>query len=435
MIEEKILNSDDFVLVLTAGLTPAPLIISIGEYKPKWVIFIATKETNPKVTEVVESENARRSIKRYETIILSDPEHFTQCALEIRREIPKKLEAMDLPENILLLADITGGTKAMIAAFATIMTEFNSQYVYVGGTERKDGRVVSGHERVIRTENPWDILGWNEAKALIDFYNSGQLTAAQNKAELLKDKLEEYKQFYDGISIAIRALQKWDLFNYTKAKEDLNLALDRRLSSYNNSHRKDFQTLYKNLSAARDALIEVEKEAKLLKGVSESAPADFGKAYFKDLIANARRRAERGRYDDAVARLYSAVEKVAKVALAKRGIDNSKITKEQLAKFDENLRTKYANASGDIKMAFDDSFAALSALAPDDPVSLAYTELEPELKKLMSSRNDSLLAHGYIPIDENTYKGFHDLVMRFMNITECELPEFPKMELKAILFN
>lgn len=52
-----------------------------------------------------------------------------------------------------------------------------------------------------------------------------------------------------------------------------------------------------------------------LRQVLCGPPAGSGRAYLRDLLANAARRIAGGRHDDAVARLYCAIEKSAKIRL------------------------------------------------------------------------------------------------------------------------
>jgi len=69
---------------------------------------------------------------------------------------------MRLPEDVRLVADITGGTKVMSSALTLVMMEHNhSRFAYVGGESRTKnglGVVESGRETFMRQDNPWEVM-------------------------------------------------------------------------------------------------------------------------------------------------------------------------------------------------------------------------------------------------------------------------------------
>lgn len=432
MSDENILNPDDFVMLLSVGGSPEPLIESIRHYKPKYVIFIASRDSNAKVLEILQATD---SITLHEIITLSDYQNLLDCVRDIREELPKKLHLMKLPPDILLLADITGGTKVMSAALTLVMMEFRSRFTYVGGSRRtKDGlgTVESGHEKVIQMDNPWDAMGYREAREMVNSFNSGQFAAAREQAAFLKSRDSEYSAFYDGLDMIIEAFRNWDIFNYKTAKNLFDQGL-RRLRLYDNRRHRNFSELYAKLRESFAILEAAEKEASLLHGEFRKLPADFGAIYLADLLANAARRAYHGHYDDAVARLYSAIEKTAKIALAKKGLNNSSLPKDTLTSC-ESLATKYGNEKSDIKLPLTDSFTLFCSLEQEHPMAQAYRQHETELAKTLQSRNLSLLAHGYKPVKEEDYRKLFTVALKFLNIPEDKLPSFPEMEINAIIF-
>lgn len=84
-----------------------------------------------------------------------------------------------------------------------------------------------------------------------------------------------------------------------------------------------------------------------------------------DLLVNAERRATEGKYDDAVARLYRAVELIAQLLLSKRGIDTSNVEVERLP---QNLKERYEsmrNPKGVIEIAQAKAYELLEDLGMD----------------------------------------------------------------------
>lgn len=426
---------EDFTLVLSVGGSTEPLIKSIRHYKPKRVIFVASKDSNAKTLDIMREIDG---VEHNETITLSNCENLLDCMREIRSELPNRLQCMRLPRDSRIIADFTGGTKVMSSALALAMMEFNSRFSYVGGDVRNKiglGTVESGHEKIYQMENPWEAMGLREADSLINSFNAAQYAAARENAIFLKSRISDYATFYDGLANVIEAFQNWDIFNYKSANALFKQGLG-RLGPYNNSRHKNFRELYENIKQAGSNLEKAARDASLLQSKKfEPLKAEEGDAYLADLVANASRCAKNGRYDDAVARLYSAIEKTGKIALAKKGIDNSHVGKDILERASEYLQAKYAEApENDIKMPLTDSFLLLCDLYPDDPVAIAYKNYAEELSKTLLTRNNSLLAHGYIPVSEEDYKKLHAVSLGFLGLDNASLPDFPVFDRDSILF-
>lgn len=434
MNDDSALNPESFVLVLSVGGSIEPLIRSIGHYNPRRVVFVASRDSNPRVREILERVEG---IGRHETITLEDHQRLLPSLRDIRRELPRRLDAMNVPPGTLLLTDFTGGTKAMSAALTLAMIEYKSRFTYVGGDIRgKDGlgTVESGHETVIFMDDPWYEMGLREARSLELYFNAGQYDAAREQVRFLKSRDSEYSAFYDGLGMVIEAFHNWDIFNYKKAMERFSGGIN-RLAVYNNRNHKNFRPQYARLKDAFDALERVAADAVLLKGNFRPLNAGEGDAYVRDLVANARRCAVRGHYDDAVARLYSAIEKTAKIALARMGLDNSDFPKDALAQAGGGLAEKHGeDPDGKIRLPLNASFAALCGFAPEHAVARAYKANSEALEKALRSRNMSLLAHGYNPVEEKAYRKLYDIALQFLGIKEEELVKFPELDVNSILF-
>jgi len=75
---------------------------------------------------------------------------------------------------------------------------------------------------------------------------------------------------------------------------------------------------------------KIRESLSLLERLSVGTPG-IKQDHFFDLMANARRRADlEHKYDDAMSRLYRAIEAYAQIRLASRGIDISDVQADQL---------------------------------------------------------------------------------------------------------
>ncbi|MFM6040666.1 MAG: TIGR02710 family CRISPR-associated CARF protein, partial [Sphaerospermopsis kisseleviana] len=155
----------------------------------------------------------------------------------------------------------------------------------------------------------------------------------------------------------------------------------------------------------------------------------------QDLILNAERRAEQQRYDDAVGRLYRALELLAQIRLLKTyGMKTGDI---DTAKLPENLRDKYekkrSNVKGKIQIALRSSYDLLSEL-PDDPIGKIYLENANKIINALEVRNNSLFAHGFKPITSTDYETVSEVFVNFIksaissvvsNKPQIQPPQFP----------
>lgn len=442
MSQSEIL-APETVLICTVGGSPAPLIKTLQEQRPRHLIFVCSAESKAMLAEIISQADLPRDCVS-DIATLADHEDLLGCVRQIRTHIQKYLREQRLPQNTLLVADITGGTKIMSAALTLVMMEFpETRFTYIGGSLRGKaglGTVEPGHEQIRRMDNPWDAMGLRQAKELVQAFNSGHYVDAQNLACKLMEIDEDYGNFYRGLSQIFSAFDNWERFDHRAAEPLLRAGLG-LLKPYAHRNSQEIADLVGELKECQALLEAVKVDGEKLEELQSEKktvlPADSGRAYLCDLLANAVRKARRGQYDDAVARLYSAVEKSVKIALAKLGKNNSALTEADLAEAGEDYVDQYAREleeNGSVKLPLEASFTYLKALDPDHPLACAYGRHKEELKNTLEIRNKSLLAHGYTAVKDKHYNDLLAVVLDFLELTEEDLPRFPELELKAILF-
>ena len=180
-----------------------------------------------------------------------------------------------------------------------------------------------------------------------------------------------------------QAFHAWDLFNHEAALEMLRIVGGESVSKY------------------ILALVAITKE-------------NGGYEQVQDLILNAERRAVQERYDDAVARLYRAVEMVAQVRLQSEwGIDVSNV---QLYLIPHELQEKYKelqNTDGRIQLALRKSYELLVDL--DDPVGTVWQDNVNRVLSALNKRNASILAHGTVSLNKRDYDQVREDLVGFIN--------------------
>ena len=147
-----------------------------------------------------------------------------------------------------------------------------------------------------------------------------------------------------------------------------------------------------------------------------------------DLLANARRRIAEGRQDDAVARLYRAIEATAQVALRERH-DIADTGAVPLDALPEDLRARCATRAeaGTVKLGLQDAYALLRGRG--DPAGERFftlglaTEQSP-----LSARNQSILAHGFQPVGAKVTDALWQAALALSELAEDTLPVFPVLD-------
>lgn len=438
--DENSENERSKVLICTVGTSPAPLIKTIDYHKPEYLVYIASKDTREQVSKI-NNGISWKGVKDSERIIVKDPENTATTLKDIRDGLDSFLELKKISPDVRLDADITGGTKPMSAALALVMTELGKcNILYVGGEQRNPAErmiVVDGKEKFIHVDNPWEAMGFVQSRRLVEAFNTRQFQSAEKEALYLKARRDSYEPFYDSLAGVIRAFSLWDRFDYRGANAEMQQHFG-KLGYFDNDNFPAFRSFYKKIAEMRDMLSLLYNDQRLLidKKTRLALPENAGKNYLVDLLANARRRARFGRYDDAVARLYSAIEKAAKIALARLGKDNSNLSLEDLREAGGDFEEKYAKEitrDRGAKLPLGESLRYLQALDPQNPVAEAYYRQQDEIESALEARNNSLLAHGYTAINEEHYKTLFKAVLNVLGIDEKDIWDFPTLEVKEIL--
>jgi len=128
----------------------------------------------------------------------------------------------------------------------------------------------------------------------------------------------------------------------------------------------------------------------------------------EDLQLNAGRRAQSGRYDDAVGRYYRALEMLAQMRLKLHyGVDTSAVSPEHIP---EPHRAKYLSPKLGLRQAYE-----LLQDLQDPIVGPIYEPQSKLLLNALNTRNASLFAHGYQPIGKREYELFLGFACGFLN--------------------
>ena len=282
------------------------------------------------------------------------------------------------------------------------------------------GTVITGAERVFEQVNPWDALAIDDRRRAGLFANCYQFTAAEISLESALGKVKHPldRRYLRGMLFAVQAYSFWERFQHKDAADSLNKSVKDLTPYVERPVDQSAQALLRQLEASLQFLNRLREESKDFKNSCQRV--------LVDLLGNARRRSECSMYDDAVARLYRSLEYVGQLGLENHGIPSTgDINPEQVP---ESIREEYiknhSKEDGTLAVPLHACFKLLVELG--DPIGERYFNNERELRNLLSSRNQSILAHGDSPVKKKTFDQFLALVLKFTEINESELPRFPE---------
>ncbi len=411
------------VLALTVGGSCAPIVTAIRDYQPDFVCFIATGGSKGSRLTVDGAGTPCRSdagsapsivaqaglpADRYQIVELDDPDALSDIYAMCRQALRALAARFPAARYI---ADYTGGSKSMGVGLALAALEAGWQLSLVKGMRPDLIKVADGTE-MAGLVNTWEVRARQQMEEARRLFNDFAYASA---AELLQGLLRqaplspELDQTIRKWVTYCRGLDAWDRFDHRRAV---------------------------------DLLSTVPGEAidwRFLKALSGETRAT-GYEPVLDLVRNAERRAARGRFDDAVARLYRAVELFAQTRLLQReppldsgNLDLDRLPPSVRPRYEKIRELSQSRGEGaEVKLGLLEDYALLVEL--DDPLGQVFKPREKRLREALKRRNHSILAHGGKPIGQEGYEQMHSVVQELVTEGLAALgirlsaPQFPRLE-------
>lgn len=412
------------ILILTVGGSDKPIVYSIKTHCPDFVVFICTDDEG-------QTKGSRETVNG--DGLVCKERASSCCGYKEKEDRPSIIRQTELKENAYrieivdadspydsykkaekiinkylaerheVISDYTCGTKSMSAGLVMASMEHpECKLIVVTGPRLDLVKVRDGMERVSKI--PVNLVYVKRQTAL---YQSllgewNYVAATKVLEEVSNCGYVENEVRFERMLYMSRAFAAWDKFDYSNAVPLIDLyKRDEYIAPYNETLKK--------INATLDWYESWKPEEK-------KKPPGFMLIY--DVLLNAERRAMQGKYDDAIARLYRALEMYAQFCLR---MGNPRLASDDLdiSLLPENCKEYFAAKRGPnnkVQIALTDDYNLLVYLK--NPVGEVWKRRREKILAVLNKRNFSFLAHGMIPLTEKDYLDVKSVIWTF--VKECD---------------
>jgi CRISPR-associated protein (TIGR02710 family) len=270
-------------------------------------------------------------------------------------------------------------------------------------------------------DNPWETFADRGRRDLSLYFNRCEFVAA----ELACDQMITHprvpkgdRAFYQSIKKLVQGYGFWDRFEYMKAWKTLR-GLENSFMLH--SQHVEVPGLNDLVEALKANLAQISRLADPREPI-----LGLTSLHVIDLVSNAERRAEQGRYDDGVLRMYRALEMVGQIEFVSAyKVAPNRVPVDHIPDDirEEYRRRYYDGKSGYLKLPLTGLFNLLEVRGKT--AGRVFRENEARFRAIISSRNDSFLAHGANPVNGNLVGQFASLLRKSFGMTSSI--RFPNM--------
>ncbi|WP_353949162.1 TIGR02710 family CRISPR-associated CARF protein [Sporolactobacillus sp. Y61] len=428
------------ILILTIGGSDTPLVKSIESAHADHVYFVCSDGSNGQassVSMVTGKGNVCGGNSRPNIMIQSGTNPEQTTILEVDPDEPADTFNVVLPvlkkhRNDQCIVDITGGTKSMAAGLYsagaefrdinfTIVTGYRSDLHPVTGTHSYatllKKNVVFGKRRMIIVQS---LIRKQDYESGIPLIENLFRTEGFGSDKASSSKLNQLYYF-------CKAFSAWDNFDYAESRELLESYIE-MISSEQKKVIADYKSLAKRLAHAVDLFYDPSTRRKYRKGRQNMYLIIY------DLIRNAKRKAAKGHFDDAVARLYRATEMYAQVTLMQFNIDTSDVDIARVAQLGadkpviDELKRKASENGGKVQIPLQAAYQLLADL--HHPIGNLWKPEKDKITDSLTIRNYSLLAHGIRHVSTDDYEKVSRIIIGFLQKCDDQNKELAKSKIK-----
>lgn len=404
------------ILVLSLGKQPDGPIQTIRGVRPDRVVFICSQESQDLIRAIQAQVPVPDFDADRDVMVLQQrrPGSNPEASNELDRLDSVYGQASALLERLgqehpgcRLTVDYTGGTKSMGAGLAMAAIDDPVANLQLTTLEQRvpGSTVITGHSFPVPV--PTEAIHAHrllslELPTLLQRFDYAAAEGAIGRVRRGLQPESEAFRTLTRLETLMVALDAWDRFDHRTSVQLLN------------GRGREPAILALLLPLKRVVSSRKLVDARAREEDWPSMPG-HGLELAEDLLRNAERRAAQHRYDDAVGRLYRAVELTAQLLLrtgvadyvGKEGIDTSDVATERLPEIlQPTYRSLHERKGVDqpLKLGLVESYELLAALL--HPVGLRWKQRDENLRRALKLRNASQFAHGFEAIG---YSGWQTL--------------------------
>ena len=356
-------------------------------------------------------------------VLVDDPDDLAHC-YQKALACADWVSAQGIPAAEVIV-DYTGGTKTMSAAVVLATISRGFRFSYVGGTQRTKGGVgivESGSEVIHVGVNPWDLFAVQERQRLAQHFNSYQFAACRTLIQGVVDHLSsDEKQRFEVLQVLVDGYEAWERFKHGAGLACLERGLA-ELQKLVNVRAEGF------LASLTDGLRRNLEFLRRLKAERRDGQ-ELHSLLLSDLLANAKRRTDEGKFDDAAARLYRLVEMMGQFEIQRLcGAETSNFPIEEIPEaLKEDFVRRYRDEKDKkIKLPLEATYRVLQEKGSE--AGRRFFQDQGRFSNLQQARNQSILAHGMIPLEEKRVRELLEFVTALMPLQDE--PRFPKLSVE-----
>jgi len=371
-------TSEDRIRSLAHGLFQ-----SITNKRPDKIVFFGSEMSKKTVEYIKEEAEAQgKDLPEYKFIEILDIDG-------VKELFDKFEEQMKIYGDQEVIIDYTSGTKTMTSIAFVMGILYRKELSVITGFRDRNGTVQSGTESNIE-QNTYQIYDKLNIRRFKELFNHGRFETA---LQILENDVVNHERKEAYIKLT-RAYLHWDLFEHEEALDYLNSDEVKSL--------EELEDVIKRNKSILGEIISSRKGRRKYKY----------RPFLPDLLANSRRRASEGRYDDAAARLYRALELIAQILIEEEyGDETDSINPDKYA-----MSTRAAlKLDGKKHLALKNAYRLLECEGHD--VGRAFGK-DNEILDLLRIRNHSILAHGFESVNGEQYERFYDKVLEYARMID-----------------
>lgn len=388
---------------------------SITHHNPDRILLFGSSKSNEETAPLLHKFAGEGFADRFDPpYTFDDFNNVSRLFEDYRQTVQEQvLDAGVRPEDVYV--DFTSGTKPMSAALTLVASHLGlGRLLYVSGQQRDEGgRARPGTEMAV----PSRMRAVRFQEALQQFqrlfdnhhYRAAGEVVAEVQAHNLAVRDPERVALFDRLA---RFYAAWDGFD-----------LEQAVTAEDKLTTDDAQQLKEKVSPAfGDAVYPHTKQI-----VGRMRSESYSPLRMADLVENAERRLRQGAYADAMLRLYRGIEYLAQFQLHRQhklntsDLDLSKLPDALRASYEERQRP----GADTVTLSMLNAYRLLRDL--DDPLGKefmeTYDQTRSDLKRLLNKRNQSILAHGFEPVQKEHYTDLRDGFV--LPMAETFIPDFP----------